>query len=192
MYAQLQNYFDEINLMSFDFSGAWPGWVTWYNSPAYDGGNKFQSNGKPLPSANQMVDLYIANGVSAKKLGIGIDFYGYIWTGVSKPLESWTTTPSVQSNVPYYTIIKDYPGAIALWDNMAEAAYFSINDSSTKQFVSFDNEKTIQAKVNYVRGKKIGGLIIWELGGGFFANNPVGQKDPLLQAVKQDVFNTSN
>jgi chitinase len=192
MYAQLQNYFDEINLMSFDFSGAWPGWVTWYNSPAYDGGHKFQSNGKPLPSANRMVDLYIANGVSAKKLGIGIDFYGYIWTGVSKPLESWTTTPTVQSNVPYHTILNNYPGANAIWDNTAKAAYFSIDDSSTKQFVSFDNEKSVQAKVNYVRNKKIGGIIIWELGGGFFADNPVGHKDPLLQAVKKDVFNTTH
>ncbi|HKJ30593.1 MAG TPA: glycoside hydrolase family 18 protein [Balneolales bacterium] len=188
MYANLQDYFDQINLMTYDYSGAWPGWVTWFNSPVYNGGVTFKSNGNPLPSANQTVDEFIKGGVKASKLGIGIDFYGYIWTGVTKPLESWTTAPTVKANVPYYTIINDYPAATAQWDSKAESAYFSINNSSTKQFVSFDNEQSIKAKVDYVRNKKIGGLIIWELGGGFFANNPAGQKDPLLQAVKQDVF----
>ncbi|HKI46206.1 MAG TPA: glycoside hydrolase family 18 protein [Balneolales bacterium] len=206
MYAQLQNDFDEINLMTYDYSGPWPGWVTWYNAPVYDGGHNFPSTGRPLPSANQMVDEFVSDGVKPKKLGIGIDFYGYIWMGVDKPAEEWTetTAPRVSPNIPYWEIMnKYYKKKDYHWDNKSQSAYLSIdNDSSvlsflpvkisqllnSQVFISYDDKKSIQAKIDYVRKKKIGGVIVWELGGGFFKNKPAGHRDPLLQDVRHDVF----
>ena len=41
------------------------------------------------------------------------------------------------------------------------------------------------AKANYVNTKGIGGIILWELGGGYQASAPAGSRDKLLQAVKQ-------
>lgn len=130
---------------------------------------------------------FINAGINSKKLGIGIDFYGYVWNGVSKPLQNWTTAPKVTANVPYYTIMdKYYSNATTNWDSGAQASYLSINNSTTKQFISFDNEQSIKAKFKYVHNNGLGGIIIWELGGGYRADQPTGKRDLLLQAVKSD------
>ena len=138
---------------------------------------------------------FLAAGIPASKLGIGIDFYGYVWNGgngtttggVTKPRQTWTSDPWVQGNVPYYTIMQDYyQPQYYNWDDAAKASYLSIDDtgSTNDKFISYDDEKTVQAKFDYARTKGIGGLIIWELGGGYRANQSAGQKDVLLQAVK--------
>jgi len=184
----MQSYFDQINLMTYDMSGAWQGWVTWHNSPIYDGGATFPSTGRALPSANGEIDAYVAKGVPKAKLGIGTDFYGYVWSGVSQPRESWTSTPSVTDNVSYANLMSSYGSTPASWDSAAGAAYISIT-SPGKKFVSLDNERTIQAKAEYVRTKGIGGIIIWEIGGGYRSSAPAGSRDALLQAVKQYFMN---
>ena len=187
--------FDQINLMTYDMAGPWPGWVTWHNSPVSDGGFRFPSTGGPPPSANGSVDEYLAAGVPASKLGIGTDFLGYYWTGgdgtptggVTAPRQSYTVTPSVRSNVQYYEIMDTYEAYPQLWDSSAQASYISIDKpgSANDMFISLDNERTEYAKADYVRSKGIGGIIIFELGAGYRANQPPGQKDFLLQAVKK-------
>lgn len=190
-----QQYFDQINLMTYDFSGPYPGWVSWHNSPVYDGGYRFPSTGGLVPSANGSIDAYLASGVPRTKLGIGIDFLGYYWTGgdgtptggVTGPRQTYTVTPSVRSNVQYYEIMNTYDGLPQIWDSSAQAAYISIDNpgSASDRFISFDNERTMYAKAAYVWQKGIGGVIVFELGAGYRPSEPQGQKDFLLQAVKR-------
>lgn len=100
--ASLQDQFDQINFLNYDLSGAYPGWVTWHNSPVFDGGCRFVSTGALVPSTDGMVSDFIAAGVAPLKLGIGLDFYGYVWSGgtgtptggVTEPCQSWTNPPS--------------------------------------------------------------------------------------------------
>jgi chitinase len=198
IFATLADKFDQINIMTYDLAGAWPGWVTWHNSAILDGGLFFPNTDRPVPSTNRMVDEFVNAGVPAEKLGIGIDFYGYVWSGgegmsdggATAPNESWTEPPSVQANVPYYTIMKDYyQPQYSRWDSSAQASYLSIDNPGTAndKFVSYDNPNTCKMKINYARSKGIGGVILWELGGGYRAVNPTGQRDILLQAVKKAV-----
>lgn len=187
--------FDQVNLMTYDMAGPWPGWVSWHNSPIYDGGFRFPSTGGLITSANGSVDQYIAAGVPREKLGIGIDFLGYYWTGgdgtptggVTAPRQSYTQAPVVRGNVQYYEIMDSYEGYPMIWDSAAQAAYISIDKpgSSNDMFISLDNEQTMYAKAAYVRSKGIGGVIVYELGSGYRPNQPPGQKDLLLQAVKK-------
>ncbi|MFI5236311.1 MAG: glycosyl hydrolase family 18 protein [Ignavibacteriales bacterium] len=196
IYSQIHQYFDQINLMTYDMSGPWPGWVTWHNSPIYNGGFSFPCcPGNYLPSADGQVDAFIEEGIPLNKIGIGIDFYGYIWNGgdgtstggVSEPRQEWTAEPWMQGNVPYYTIMEDYfQTQFYHWDDDAKSSYLSIDNSGSAndKFISYDEETAIEAKFDYARSKGIGGLIIWELGGGYRPNMPQGQRDLLLQAVK--------
>jgi chitinase len=201
IFATLADKFDQINIMTYDFSGAWPGWVAWHNAAVLDSGFYFPNTDRLVPSANKMVEEFVNAGVPVEKLGIGIDFYGYVWSGgdgmpdggVTGPYQSWATPPTVQSNVPYYTIMKDlYQEQYSRWDSSAQAAYLCINNSGSTndKFVSYDNPKTCKMKINYARSKGIGGVILWELGGGYQANNPPGQRDILLQAVKKAMQET--
>ena len=195
MYASLASSFDQINLMTYDMAGTWDGWVTWHNSALYDGGFRFPSSGGLIPSSDGMVDELLAAGVPAKKIGIGIDFYGYVWKGgagmpsggATAPRQSWTTAPTVQDNLSYADIMSTYYQASRYhWDTAAEAAYLSIDDASdaNDKFISYDDATTAQKKVDYVKSKGIGGLIIWELSGAYLPSAPAGQRDPLLQALR--------
>ncbi len=198
IFAAVYSKFDQINLMSYDMSGAWTGWVTWHNSPVYDGGITFPSTGALVPSINDMVASFTTAGIPANKLGIGIDFYGYVWSGgsgtptggVTAPDQSWSSAPSVQANVPYYTIMQQYyqPSRYR-WDSGAQAAYLSIDNSGSANdmFISYDDTATCAAKVNYVKSSGLGGLIVWELGAGYQSSNPAGQQQMLLESIKNAI-----
>lgn len=195
MWAEIQDYFDQINLMTYDYSGAWQGWVTWHNSAIWTGGNRFPNVDRELPATERSVRRFLNAGVDPSMLGIGLDFYGYRWTGVYEPLEGWDEAPDVESNISYYDLAEEYgieseedSGPYYHWDEEAGAAYLSIDDPenySQPKFISYDNERTAREKIQYTRDNNLGGMIIWELGGGYQKNKPRGERDILLQSVKE-------
>ncbi len=194
--ASVCGYFDEINLMTYDLMGAWQGWVSWYNSALYDNGITVAWS-KPVPSCNNILEGFINAGVPPSKLGIGAEFSGTIWkggvmtngNGVTGPDEKWITPPSVQFDVPLYwhdgsgIMQKYYSTANHHWDSGAQASYLSIDSVGTANdmFISYDDSASIVAKVNYIKNKNIGGLILYELGWGYPGNGTY----PLLKAIKE-------
>jgi GH18 family chitinase len=76
------------------------------------------------------------------------------------------------------------------WDDNAHAAYLSIQGEIPleSKFVSYDDEKSIRSKIEFIRQRGVGGAIIWELSGAHFREAAKGEKDPLLQAVKREVW----
>lgn len=194
----LQGQFDQINLMTYSLAGTWPGWVTWFNAPIFDGGYRFPSTGGLVPSTDGMVQDFLDAGVAPGKLGIGIAFYGKLWAGgtgtptggATAPRQGWTTAPTT-SAVSYATIMSTYyQSNLYHWDSSAQAAYLGYDTSGATNdwFISYDDEHTCQAKVSYARNRSLGGVMIWELGEGYRSSQPAGQRDPLLQAVKQAVL----
>lgn len=205
IFAQLVDEFDYIDLTTYNQSGTWAGWVTWHDAATYDGGNRFPTGSRrPMPSAHGDVEAFVAAGVPREKLAIGMNFYGRIWQGgegtdtggVTKPMQSWTVAPPPPANRPYYVLqplygIREYGSTPGYrWDAGAEAPYLSFDrpGSADDQFVSFDDVVVAHGKVRYVRERGIGGLLIWELGGGYQPDRPAGERDLLLQAVKAAAF----
>jgi len=195
LFASLQSRFDQINLMTYSFSGPYPGWVTWFNAPIYDGGYRFPGSGELVPSADGVVSNFLSHGVAASKLGIGISFYGMVWSGGSGtstggatlPRQSWKIPPKT-TEIAYSTIMSSYyQPQLYYWDTNAQSAYLSIDQpgSANDKFISYDDPTACRAKVAYAKQKGLGGLILWELGGGYRDKQPVGQRDLLLQSVKQ-------
>ncbi|MFI5251261.1 MAG: glycosyl hydrolase family 18 protein [Bacteroidota bacterium] len=176
--ASVANQMDQINLMTYDIAGLWPGWVTWHNSALYND----ISIGSQTISCDGYVKKWNAAGVPLNKLGIGIDWYGYKYSGATGPRQSISGASLVQGNRPYYTIMaSDYPSMTRVWDAPAGAVYLT----SSSGWVTYDDQQSCKAKINYAQTQGIGGVIIWELGGGYRASLPAGQRDSLLQAVKQ-------
>lgn len=138
-----------------------------------------------------MINLYLTNGFTAGKLGIGIHFEGYIWSGgtttsnangVSIPRQAWNTAPTVAYDVPYKTLVADYSTNLYHWDTNAQAAYFSVtNQGANNQFISFDDTRACGSKISYARNNGLGGVILFELADDHPATGP----DPLLEAVRQ-------
>lgn len=194
MFASLQSQFDQINIMTYDLSGPYEGWVTWFNSPIYDGGYRFPSTGALVPSIDGAVSNFISNGVAPAKIGIGLPFYGYIWTGgpgVTGPRQSWPTNSVPTVSTPSYATIMNsyYQSNNYHWDTNAQAAYLGITGTPAAKddFISYDDQHAAQAKVSYARNRGLGGIMIWELTEDYFPGQPVGQRSPLVQTIKQSL-----
>jgi chitinase len=193
MLASVQAEFDQINIMTYDLSGPYSGWVTWFNSPVYDGGYTFPSAPSELvPSINGAVSNFVNNGVLPGKLGVGLPFYGYIWTGgsgVTQPRQSWPATNPPTVTTPTYADIvnNNYKSYQYHWDDIAQSAYLSITNApvSDDMFISYDDTHACQAKVSYARNLHLGGLMIWELSQDYLSSKPAGQRAPLTTALKQ-------
>ena len=192
MFAGLQTQFDQLNIMTYDLAGPWPGWVTWFNSPIYDGGYHIPPYGPLVTSVDGSVSNYLNNGVAPGKLGVGVAFYGDVWpggNGVGQPRQSWTTTNVPAATQETYQMIMTsyYQSNLYHWDTNAQAAYLSITNpvASNDMFISYDDQRTCQAKISFVRNHGLGGVMIWEIAQDYFPTAPTGQRAPLVQAINQ-------
>ncbi|MEN9797924.1 MAG: hypothetical protein RL653_1620 [Pseudomonadota bacterium] len=187
-YGPVLQHFDQLNLMTYDLAGAWPGWETWHNTALHTAGHTFGSTGQPMPSLETVVARAVAGGAPRHKLGVGISFYVYAWTGANgpnQPLEGVT----VEMNKPWSWMMDTlYTPSARRWHAGVEAPYLSLGSGSTGTFVSYDDAESIAKKLAWVRAEGLGGVILWELGGGYRPAAPAGQRDPLLQAVKAAAF----
>ncbi|BDI30987.1 hypothetical protein CCAX7_30380 [Capsulimonas corticalis] len=185
MFGRLAPEFDQVNAMTYDQAGLWDGWKTWFNSALYNGGERRLNAVRAFPSVSDSVRDYLLAGIPRTKLGIGLAFYGYAWTGADGPNQS---TQGVKVDaIEYYNIMDKYDNPERRrWDNGAHAPYLSVEatEGSDRKFISFDNELLITQKIDYARKQHLGGLIIWELGSGYRDSQPEGKKDVLLQSVK--------
>ncbi len=190
MFAQLQGQFDRINLMTYDDSGPWPGFKSWYNSSLYGAGTQMMDPTDPYPSVDAQVQPYLQAGIAPAKLGIGVAFYGYVWSGVDGPKQNikGLTDADINDGADYRMIMDTYyrPDRYH-WDDQAKAPWLGIAapDPKDRKFISYDDARLCALKMDYVRQHGLGGVIIWELGAGYRPDQPAGQRDVLLQAIKR-------
>lgn len=157
-----QQYLDYINLMTYDYSfGVASHHTNLYHSSDYEKEN----------SANRAVKEFNRAGVPVSKLVMGIAFYGksgIVATTENKGLKQPYTGTARGGG---FTFIKDsllgQRGFTYYWDSVAKAPYL-FNDS-TRQFISFDDERSVKEKCMYVRDQKMGGVMFWE-----YSSDPKG------------------
>lgn len=188
-FAEMQDQFDQLNLMTYAFSGTWEGWVTWHNSALWSGGYKFPGTERELPSLDMKVREWLAAGISPSKLGLGVAFYAYVWSGASAPRQPIRGVKT--RDISYAELMKTYfkPERYH-WDETAGVPYLSVAAEGSKPgaFISFDDERSLRLKIDYGRRMKLGGAIIWELANDYRRDLPAGRRNPLLQAVHDAAF----
>lgn len=184
-FGQIAPLFDRINIMSYSMAGVWGGWKSWHSSA-------LSGHTPNTPSSIEVsVNAYVAAGVPASKLGLGIGFYGTCWQGVTGPLQTSDTMKVVaDDNVMSFTNIMNgyYTPAAYVWDDSAKVPYLSSATGLGSQkcnFISYEDARSIGLKGNYAKQKGLGGAIIWNINEGYLPNATSGSKDPLMDAVKQ-------
>jgi chitinase len=153
--ANAQQYLDYINLMTYDFSGGKIAshHTSLFASKAY----KAQNN------ADNAVRIFTAAGVPANKLVLGIAFYGRV-SNLAAGAKGLGDSVATYSRNKGYTVIKDslvnQNGYKMHRDRNAKAPW--LFNASTRQFITYDDEWSVKKKCNYVKDKKLGGVMFWE------------------------------
>lgn len=179
--GEIAPLFDQVNLMTYDMAGGWPGWRSWHSSA-------LTGHGGNTPTSVQVsVDYHLAAGVPRAKLGIGIPFYGTCWRGVTGPGQDGGFVQASDNAMSYRNIVDDYFAEDRRqWDAGAFVPYLGSNAPFGPQqctFVSYDDEESIAAKGAFVRQNGLGGTIVWTISQGHLPERPAGERDPLLRAI---------
>ncbi|MFC4762057.1 glycoside hydrolase family 18 protein [Dyella koreensis] len=128
-------------------------------------------------SGDKAVRQFLAAGVPAKKLVVGVAFYGRAFTGVDSAHDGlqqkyakFVGAPSWRELLASYI---DKNGYVRHWDAQARAPF--LWNAKTRTFVSYEDPQSIQAKMDYVKAKGLGGAMYWE--------QSLDQNDQLLDVI---------
>lgn len=167
-YKAAQQYMDHLFLMSYDFNGAWS------NTELGHQTNLYPASWDPTTkyTTDKGVRALLGQGVDPAKVVVGAAMYGRGWTGVSgyqagNPFTGKASGPIKGTweagVVDYRQIVRDYMGAgwEQGYDEQAEAPYLFKADSG--DLITFDNERSVKAKGQYVLANQLGGLFAWEI-----------------------------
>ncbi|KAI0887872.1 glycoside hydrolase family 18 protein [Annulohypoxylon maeteangense] len=151
---------DTFNLMAYDYAGSW-------DSTSGHQANLHPNSNAPVStpfSTDAAVAAYIAGGVPASKIVLGLPLYGRSFestSGIGQPY-SGIGTGSWEAGVWDYKVLPR-SGASEIYDDVAGATYSY--DSSSKELISYDNVDMINKKIQYLQSKGLGGTMFWEASG---------------------------
>ena len=161
--AAMDPFLDAWHLMAYDYAGSW------------DTTTGHQANLFPHPpnnnpdstkfSTERAVTDYLARGVPAHKLVLGMPLYGRAFEQTQQTPGRPYTGVGPGTIEPGVYLYRDLPrtGATVLYDDVAKASYSF--DAGTKEFVSFDTLQSAKVKVEYLLKKGLGGAVFWEASG---------------------------
>lgn len=163
---KIHEYLDWINLMCYDFAGA--GWcdVTNHHAPLYAA-----EVGDPRFNCDAAIQYYLSQGVPASKLVMGLPLYGRSFATTSMTHDGLFSTyhdvgggTTVEPGMRFFYDIKRHllPYYNEHWDEQAKAPY--LFNPYTGEFVTYENEKSLSLKCDYIKQQGLGGAMVWELG----------------------------
>lgn len=153
----IHKYLDFINVMTYDLRGSFTN-VTGHHA------NLLPLKGeKNSISAHNSIMKLKEFKIPSEKIIIGAAFYGRMWkevrstgTGLN---ESAKTTG--QFMYDYTVLLEDYinkNGYKRYWDDNAKACYLFNGEN----FISYEDEESIENKCLYVINNNLGGIMFWE------------------------------
>ncbi|HPE70933.1 MAG TPA: glycosyl hydrolase family 18 protein [Candidatus Competibacter sp.] len=179
--SQIHNYLDYLTLMSYDFHGSWEN-TTNFNAPLFDPASAL--------SIHAAVQAYLNAGVPAKKIVVGVPFYGRGWDGVSNtndglyqgstgiPMGTWE-----QGFFDYWDVKNNYlPFYDRHWSENADVPW--LFNFGQGLWISYDDPQSICLKAGYIVNQQLGGAMIWEL-----SADDTGHPESLLNTLHDCLVN---
>jgi chitinase len=153
---------DTVNLMAYDYYEPGSEKITGNHAPLYT-----DPNDPEQVSADASIREYEDAGVPARKIVLGVPFYGHVWGNVS-PANNGLFQPGApvpNAFAPYRNIVANMldHGYTRYWDTFASVPWLYSAEKS--QFVSYEDPESLALKCAYVRHHRLGGIMFWEYGG---------------------------
>ncbi len=163
---QIASYLDWINIMTYDFYGSWPSNLTTnHNAPLYP-----PTSGNPELCLQRSVEAYLNHNIPPEKIVVGLAFYGRSFGGVQSSTDGLFASYSgvgggtLEPGIYFYSDIKAnlLSTYTRYWDDHAQVPY--LYNAQKREFISYDDERSIGIKTDYIKHNQLGGAMIWELG----------------------------
>lgn len=179
-YAEVSELVDQLNLMTYDMSGPWPGWKSWHTSAL-----RGESKTAYPSSVESTLEVYLEMGVPREKLGLGFGFFGKCWKEpVRIPRADLSSYTKGMSSLNYRTIMTEYyDDDRAFWDAKAVAPYLSFPRPTGERdctYITYEDERSLREKAEYLIDEDLGGAIVWHMGQGYLPDEPRRDEQPLL------------
>ncbi len=161
---QASKWLDSVNMMCYD----------WYNPTEKTTGHDsplYTSPADPKAiSIDNAVSMYLNAGVPAKKIVIGVPFYGRKWVGVEsvnnglwQPIASKTAAPQSTPVFGQIEPLINAQGYVRYWDPVARAPY--LYNAATKTFITYNDAQAELERTKYILHKHLGGIMFWQYTG---------------------------
>lgn len=137
--------------MAYDYSGSWDT-VCGHQANLYP---SLSNPGSTPFNTEQAVQYYLSQGVEAKELVLGMPLYGRAFTntdGLGKTFNG-VGGGSWEAGVWDYKVLPTN----ASWDDEAKGSYSY--DAATRTLISYDTVQAAEMKVEYIKGKGLGGAM---------------------------------
>lgn len=158
--ALAQRYLDYVLVMTYDLRGGFQ-ILTGHHT------NLYTSTGDLyLISAASAVQAFEDAGVPRHKLVISAAFYARRWAGVANRYRGLYQTAATVGEYggSYGDLAANYinkNGYVRHWDREARAPWLFNGET----FLSYDDERSIRCKCNYILARDLAGIMFWEYSG---------------------------
>lgn len=172
---EISKTLDYINLMTYDFNGPWSEEAN-HNSPLYA-----PEKGSPGSLDYAFKLITEEYGVPAEKVNLGVAFYGRslvfpegeakLFGETHLKKQDMETYWALYDGSPlYYAVLDEKHNFEEHWDDVAKVPYLISKDGTI--FCSYDNEKSVRMKGEYIMEKGAAGAIIWDATGDYVETSP--------------------
>lgn len=146
---------DQVGVMNYDYTGPWSA-TTGFLAPLFASASDDEETG----SIAHSMAKYRAAGVPARKLLMGLPFYGYSWTAVNAANNGlFQSGRAVRGDRPY-RYIRTLGGQFSSYrDPVSHAPW--LFDGTT--FWTCEDPVSVRYKASYAARERLGGVMIWEL-----------------------------
>jgi GH18 family chitinase len=165
---QVQQFLDWINLKAFDFYSPSSS-PTHFSSPmnAQSGDPETNATKRKSYNVDSAVQAYLAAGVPAIKLVLGISFSGQGWKGVPNVANGLYQTAGGPAQgtwqndglLDFSDIASNYaPTYTRFWSSEASVPW--LYNPATNIFISYEDPQSVGLKARYANAKNLGGVMI--------------------------------
>ncbi len=193
------DYLDFVSIMSYDYHGGWNNYVenqaNLYPDPA--DGETANQDVKTL--GFDWSYKFYRGRVQSEKILMGVPYYTRGWTNVSggstglhgssgSPLTNSTDNLNLWCDLdangnevaaganPLWhvmNVMKKNSNYKRYWDDVGKVPH--IWNASNNTFLTFEDEESIQERINYVNSKNLGGVLIWVMHGDYDYDEAKGE-----------------
>ena len=185
-------YLDFLSVMSYDYHGGWNEYVE-HLAGIYPNAEDRETVSQIMPTlCMDWAYRYYRGVLPSEKILMGIPYYTRGWENVqggTNGLHGTSKTPaSGKYNIwgddldgdgnlepaganPLWHVLnlmENDPNLKVYWDDVSKVPYVWQNNE--KVFLSFENEKSIDARLDYIKDKNLGGALIWVMNGDYGLN----------------------